>query len=107
MSMNTSKHATERRVVRRLDCAGQRVDLLVSRVREDSQPFNGAMARRVDALRADEAQIHARLRELREADEANWAAHGRELGRMLDKLEAAAAAMQAELETCDDSPDTR
>ena len=96
--MQTSKHEAEQNVATRLGRAGRRVDLLVARVRGAADRFNGRVARRVDALRAHEARVHTRLREMREADEAAWAEHGAELGRELDELEAQMAIAEMRLE---------
>jgi hypothetical protein len=93
----TSKHAAERTIALRLARAGRNIDLLVARVRGAGYGVDGRIARRVDALRADEAQVHARLREMREADAAAWAEHGAELGRRLDELEAQTAIAQTRL----------
>jgi hypothetical protein len=93
------KHESERKVATRLMRAGRCVDLLVARVRA-AGGVHGHVARRVDALRANEALVHARLREMREADDAIWAARGVELGRLLDELEGqmAIATMRLQVE---------
>jgi type II secretory pathway component PulM len=96
--VHTSKHQPERKIALRLARAGRKVDLLVAAVRAASHRINGQVARRVDALRAHEAQVHARLREMRETDEAVWAEHGAELGRLLDELEAQMGIAQARLQ---------
>jgi hypothetical protein len=102
--MNTSKHEAERKVALRLARAGRNVDLLVAAVRAAGYRITGHVARRVDALRAHEAQVHAHLREMREADEAAWAEHGAELGRLLDEFEAQMAIAQARLQA-EQAPD--
>jgi hypothetical protein len=93
------KHESERKVAMRLVRAGRCVDVLVARVRA-AGGVHGHVARRVDALRANEALVHARLREMREADDAIWAARGVELGRLLDELEGqiAIATMRLQVE---------
>jgi hypothetical protein len=96
-SANTSQHQAEREVALRLARAGRKVDLLVATVRGTGYGLNDQVARQVDALRAHEAQVHRRLREMREADEAVWAEHGAELGRLLDELEAQMAIARARL----------
>jgi hypothetical protein len=81
----------------RLARAGQNIDLLVARVRGAGCRPGGHVTRRVDALRANEAQVYARLREMREADEAAWVANRVELARRLDALEAHLAITQTRL----------
>jgi hypothetical protein len=95
--VKSSKHGAERTIALRLARTGQNIDLLFARVRGAAFGANGHVARCVDALRADEAQVHARLREMREADEAAWAANRAELGRRLDGLEAQLAIAQTRL----------
>jgi hypothetical protein len=95
--MKASKHAAERTIALRLAQAGRDIDLLVARVRGAGCGAGGHLARRLDALRADEAQVHARLREMREADEAAWVANRVELGRWLDGLETRLAIAQTRL----------
>ena len=93
------KHESERTLATRLVRAGRCVDVLVARVRA-AGGVHGHVARRVDALRANEALVHARLREMREADDAIWATREVELGRLLDELESqmAIATMRLQVE---------
>lgn len=113
----TTDEASQRSAGRRLDTAGQGVSDLVARLRSAPGEVKGRMGRRVDLLRAQEAELRTRLRALREADQAADVA---ELDQALDKLgdeidiaeaqldaelagdeEAFAAAVTAELEAWD------
>lgn len=113
----TTDEASQRSAGRRLDTAGQGVNDLVARLRSAPGEVKGRMGRRVDLLRAQEAELRTRLRALREADQAADVA---ELDQALDKLgdeidiaeaqldaelagdeEAFAAAVTAELEAWD------
>jgi hypothetical protein len=96
--MKPSKYEVERQLATRVGHAGGRVDLLVARVRETAHTRSDNVARRVDALRAHEARVHTRLREMREADEAGWTEHSAELGRELDELEAKTTIAEMRLE---------
>lgn len=80
----------------RLGAAAQAVDAIVARSRDARVAGTG---RRVDALRADEAQLRTRLRELREAGRGAWDRHGATLDRDLDRLRAATAVTAARLDT--------
>ena len=113
----TTDEASQRSAGRRLDTAGQGVNDLVARLRSAPDEVKGRMGRRVDLLRAQEAELRTRLRALHEADQAADVA---ELDQALDKLgdeidiaeaqldaelagdeEAFAAAVTAELEAWD------
>jgi hypothetical protein len=96
----TTNEASRRSVTRRLNEAGQRVNGIVARLRVADDEVKGRMSRRVDSLRAHEAEFRTRLRVLREADPAAGIA---ELDRALDQLETeidiAEAQLDAELAT--------
>jgi hypothetical protein len=99
--MGAATNETSRRsVTRRLNEAGQRVNGIVARLRVADDEVKGRMSRRVDSLRAHEAEFRIRLRVLREANPAAGIA---EQDRALDQLETeidiAEAQLDAELAT--------
>jgi hypothetical protein len=94
----TTRRAAQRVIDRRLRQAGDRVDTIVARARDARGTVNGGTFRRVDALRAREARMRARARELREADEFAWDQHSVELRRDLDELETQIAISSARLD---------
>ena len=118
----TTKEASRRSVARRLDRAGQRVNEIMARLRVAGDEVKRRMGRRVDSIRAHEAEFRTRLRQL---CEANRTAGIAELYRALEQLEteidiaqaqlnaelatdeaAFAAAVAAELEAWDSQMDT-
>jgi hypothetical protein len=91
----TTDEASQRSAGRRLDTAGQGVNDLVARLRNAPDEVKGRMGRRVDSLRAQEAELRTRLRALREADQAADVA---ELDQALDQLEDEIDIAEAELD---------
>ncbi|MFF5290705.1 hypothetical protein [Paractinoplanes globisporus] len=92
MSTNTPWQSFETR----LGTAADAVDAVVARIRDAHVAGNG---RRADALRADEAQLRTRLRELRAAGRGAWERHGAGLDRDLDRLRTETAVAAARLDT--------
>lgn len=91
----TTSQPSRRPAGRRLDTAGQRVNGLVVRLRTAPDEVKGRMGRRVDSLRAQEAELRTRLRALRGADQAAVVA---ELEPALDQLEDETDIAEAELD---------
>jgi hypothetical protein len=98
-SVITTRRAAQRIIDRRLRQAGDSVDTIVARARDARGTVNDGTFRRVDALRAREARMRARARELREADEVAWDQHSAELKRDLDELDTLIAISSARLDT--------
>jgi len=96
--MTTTRRAAQRTIDTRLGQAGDRIDTIVARARDARGHVNGRTFWRVDALRAHEARVRVRVREVREADESAWDDHSAELGRDLDELEAQVAISSARLD---------
>jgi hypothetical protein len=92
----TTNEASRRSVTRRLDRAGQRVNEIMARLRVAGDEVQRRMGRRVDSIRAHEAEFRTRLRELREANRTTGIA---ELDRALDQLETEIDIAQAQLNT--------
>jgi phage baseplate assembly protein W len=93
MDMDPVELTTERAVDARLDQAGQAIDRLLAQARGSSNAVSSQLARKVDALRAWEARVRARSREVREAE----AAASAELRRELDALDAEIASVGEDL----------
>lgn len=83
----------------RLDAVARAIDAVVARLRHARVEGNGRLNRLVDALRAHEASLRIRLRELHEAGPGDWERHGAALERDLDRLRAEAAIAAARLDT--------
>jgi hypothetical protein len=96
--MNTTRRAAQRTIDTRLGQAGEGIDIIVARARDARRTINGGTFRRVDALRAHEAWVRARVRELREADESAWTERSAELRRDLDELDIQIAISSARLD---------
>jgi hypothetical protein len=90
----TTNEASRRSVTPRLDRAGQRVNEIMARLRVAGDEVQRRMGRRVDSIRAHEAEFRTRLRELREANRTTGIA---ELDRALDQLETEIDIAQAQL----------
>ena len=63
--MSTRKRSWDRMIQVRLGQAALSIDDLVARARLGRHTVSGGVARRVDALRAREAQVRALVREMR------------------------------------------
>jgi hypothetical protein len=96
--MSTTKQAFERSMETRLGQAGRKIDGIVAKARHAQDNGKDRVGRRVDSLRAREARMRTRLRELRAADQAVWDAHVAELDRELDELEVEMAIAEARLD---------
>ena len=90
-----ANQASQRSASRRLDTASQGVNGLVARLRSAPDEVKRRMGRRVDSLRAQEAELWTRLRALREADQAGNVA---DMDPALDQLEDEIAIAEAELD---------
>lgn len=96
--MGTTNQASQRSADRRLDTAGQGVNDLVARLRSAPGEVKGWMGRRVDSLRAQEAELRTRMRALREADQAADVAElDQALDQLEDEIDIAEAQLDAEL----------
>jgi hypothetical protein len=94
----TTNQASQRSGGRRLDSAGQGVNGLVATLRNAPDEVKGRMGRRVDSLRAQEAELRTRLRALREADQAADVAElDPALAQLEDEIDIAEAELDAEL----------
>jgi len=93
-------HTSQLLVPRRLDKDGQRVNAAVARLRDATDDVKGRMGRRVDSLRAQEAEFWTRLRELRDTDRtASIAELDQALGQFETQIDIAEAQLDAELST--------
>jgi hypothetical protein len=96
--MGTARETSERSLEARLERAGRRIDGVVAKARHAQGDGKGRVGRRVDALRAHEAQARTRLRELREADQTAEDEQVAELGQELDALDVETAIVEARLD---------
>ena len=83
----------------RLGAAARAVDAVVATLRAARIDRNGRLSRRVDALRAHEAELRTRLRGLHEAGPSDWELQGAALDRDLDRLRTGTAVVAARLDT--------
>ena len=95
--MSTRKRSWERVIDARLGRAADNIDDLVAGVRVGRQSVSDGLARRVDALRAREAQVRAQVREMRRDGAAARKARSADLHRQLDELDTAIASGIARL----------
>jgi hypothetical protein len=97
--VSTRQRSRQSVIDARLGQAAVNIDELVARARVSRQRLSGGVARRIDALRAREAHVRARVRKIREDGAAAWTARSAELRRELDELDSAIALGRARLET--------
>jgi hypothetical protein len=81
----------------RLGALGRRIDGVRDRARDDKAKVDRSIDRRLDAVRAKDAEIRTELRRMAEEDEAAWNADFEELNRELDELDAEVAVMESQL----------
>jgi hypothetical protein len=96
MSTDTMKdrhHSAEDR----LAGLGRRIDGVREKARGDKEEVNRSVERRLDAVRARDAEIRTELRQAAEEDDAAWNAYFDELDRELDELDAEVIAMESQL----------
>jgi hypothetical protein len=96
--MSTSRRSELRMIDLRLGQAGEQIDTIVARVRDGHGLVNGRTFWRVDALRAHEARVRGRVREVREADQSAWTEGSAQLRRDLLELETQIAISGARLD---------
>ena len=92
-----TREASTRSIEAQLRQAGRRIDGIVATARHADHHVTGRISRRVDRLRAREAQARTRLRELRRANQIAWDEHAVELERRLDELAIEMAIAEARL----------
>jgi hypothetical protein len=81
----------------RLAALGGRIDGVRARARGDREKVNRSIERRVDAVRAKDAEIRTELRRMAEEEDAAWNAYLDELDRELDELDAEVVVMESQL----------
>jgi hypothetical protein len=96
MSTETMKdrhHSAEER----LGALGRRIDGVRDRVRGGKDKVDRSIERRLDAVRAKDAEIRSELRRMAEEDDAAWDAYFDELDREFDELDAEVVVMESQL----------
>jgi hypothetical protein len=96
--MTTTKQASEPSMETRLGQAGRQLDGIVTKARRAHDHGKDQAGRRVDSLRARDARMRTRLRELRTADQAAGNAQVAQLDRELTELEVEMAITEARLD---------
>jgi hypothetical protein len=81
----------------RLAALGRRIDDVRGSARGDREKVNRSIERRLDAVRAKDAEIRTDLRQMAEEDDAVWRAYFDELDRELDELDAEVVVMESQL----------
>ena len=81
----------------RLAALGRRIDDVRGSARGDQEKVNRSIERRLDAVRAKDAEIRTELRQMAEEDDAAWNAYFNELDRELDELDAEVVVMESQL----------
>lgn len=81
----------------RLAALGRRIDDVRGSARDDRQKVNRSIDRRLDAVRAKDAEIRTDLRQMAEEDDAVWSAYFDELDRELDDLDAEVDVMESQV----------
>jgi hypothetical protein len=92
-----TREASTRSIEAQLRQAGRRIDGIVAAARRADHHITDRISRRVDRLRAHEAQARTRLRELRRANQIAWDEHALEMERRLDELSIEMAIAEARL----------
>jgi hypothetical protein len=83
----TMQKDRERATEQKLAGLGHRIDVARQRARDDHERVNASIERRLDAIRAKDAEVRTKLREAEAADEAAWTTYLDEVDRDLDDLE--------------------
>jgi hypothetical protein len=81
----------------RLGALGRRIDDVRDRARGGKDKVDRSIERRLDAVRAKDAEIRTELRRMAEEDDAAWRAYFDELDRELDELDAEVVVMESQL----------
>ncbi len=81
----------------RLAALGRRIDDVRGSARGDREKVNRSIERRLDAVRAKDAEIRTDLRQMAEEDDAAWRAYFDELDRELDELDAEVVVMESQV----------
>lgn len=81
----------------RLAALGRRIDDVRGSARGDREKANRSIERRVDAVRAKDAEIRTELRRMAEEDDAAARAYFDELDRELDEIDAEVVVMESQL----------
>ena len=81
----------------RLAALERRIDDVRGSARGDREKANRSIERRLDAVRAKDAEIRTDLRQMAEEDDAVWRAYFDELDRELDELDAEVVVMESQL----------
>jgi uncharacterized protein YeaO (DUF488 family) len=92
-TMQDRHHSAEER----LGALGRRIDGVRDRARGGKDEVDRSIERRLDAVRAKDAEIRTELRRMAEEDDAAWDAYFDELDRELDELDAEVAVMESQL----------
>jgi len=81
----------------RLTALGRRIDDVHDNARGDREKVDQIVERRLDAVRAKDAEIRTELRRMAEEDDAAWNAYVEELDRELAELDAEVVVMESQL----------
>jgi hypothetical protein len=96
MSTETMQNR-QRSAEERLSALGRRIDGVRDDARSGRERMNRSLERRLDAVRAKDAEIRTELRRMADEDEAAWNAASEELDRELDELDAEIAVMESQI----------
>ena len=94
---NDTMQDRQRSAENKLTALGRRIDDVRGSARSDREKANRSVERRLDAVRAKDAQIRSELRQKAEEDDAAWNAYFDELDRELDDLDAEVVAMESQI----------
>ncbi len=81
----------------RLAALGRRIDDVRGSAQGDREKVNRSIERRLDAVRAKDAEIRTNLRQMAEEDDAVWRAYFDELDREIDDLDAEVVVMESQV----------
>jgi hypothetical protein len=93
----TTQQDRERSTEQKLAGLGRRIDHARQQARDDHERVNATIERRLDAIRAKDAELRTKLREAEEADEAAWTLYLDEVDRELDDLEDEMAVVESRM----------
>jgi hypothetical protein len=97
MSTTMQQEDRERSTEQKLAGLGRRIDRARQQARDEHERVNATIERRLDAIRAKDAEVRTKLREAEEADEAAWSLYLDEVDRELDDLEAEMAVVESRM----------
>jgi uncharacterized protein YeaO (DUF488 family) len=92
-TMQDRHHSAEER----LGTMGRRIEGVRDRARGGKDKVDRSIQRRLDAVRAKDAEIRTELRRMAEEDDAAWDAYFDELDSELDELDAEVVVMESQL----------